>query len=913
MEIVTVDFETYYDREFSLSKMTTEEYVRHPNFQVIMLGIRWPDGKTEIVSGSHEAIQYRLDAVDWSQYGLLAHNMMFDGAILSWRFGVKPKAWLDTLSMARAMFGVKGNSLGALAKRYNLEDKGTEVANMMGRRRESLTPEEFERYAQYCLHDVDLCFQLFNLMANGWYDLGTVDKRDNYPIEELRIIDRLIRMYTEPTLMLNQTKLEQHLAEVIARKEALLAKVTVDKEELMSNQKFAELLYNLGVVPPMKVSPTTGKQTFAFAKTDPGLKALLDHPDEEVQALVAARLGVKSTLEETRTQRFIDIAKRGGAFPIPLKYGAARTHRLGGMDSINLQNLPSRGAQANKIKSCIEAPPGYVIIDCDSSNIEARMLAWLAGQDDLVEDFANNVDVYCKMASQIFGRPITKEDKMERFIGKTVVLGCFGPDTQVLTDSGVKSIVQVSLTDKLWDGESWVTHQGLLNQGPRIVETPTDLMLSATADHEILTEHGWRAWSEVHSNPSLRQSALNRATLPSSIGSNNCGPTGVVRGGTLGYGAPVGGKGLSTVVTLSIKKLLDVATVLGSNLRKPENITGDTQTLSQTMLQENDSSIGYRLASTGAKYHRVSNIITMGEEVFACTRRGLKTAGHFWRTSLLSLGGITNYLNLTGLITTVGTNPVIYAGQQGGRALTTGAPFKACRRRSSVSKRRMQTYDIALAGPNNRFTVLTAEGPLIVHNCGYQTGKHKLQATLKASDFALELPIDNCASIISRYRDTYHMIPRLWREADVAIETMHADKEMWLGREGVVRVVGRKGIKLPSGLYISYPSLHYARTDEKNEWRYKDETGLVNIYGGKLVENVVQALARIVVMQQLMKIAKRYRVVLTVHDAVACIAKKEEAEEARAFVEECMRWVPPWAAGCPINCESGMGENYGAC
>jgi len=621
MEIVTVDFETYYDREFSLSKMTTEEYVRHPNFQVIMLGIRWPDGKTEIVRGSHEAIQYRLDAVDWSQYGLLAHNMMFDGAILSWRFGVKPKAWLDTLSMARAMFGVKGNSLGALAKRYSLEDKGTEVANMMGRRRESLTPEEFERYAQYCLHDVDLCFQLFNLMANGWYDLGTVDKRDNYPIEELRIIDRLIRMYTEPTLMLNQTKLEQHLAEVIARKEALLAKVTVDKEELMSNQKFAELLYNLGVVPPMKVSPTTGKQTFAFAKTDPGLKALLDHPDEEVQALVAARLGVKSTLEETRTQRFIDIAKRGGAFPIPLKYGAARTHRLGGMDSINLQNLPSRGAQANKIKSCIEAPPGHVIIDCDSSNIEARMLAWLAGQDDLVEDFANNVDVYCKMASQIFGRPITKTDTKERFIGKTVVLGC-----------------------------------------------------------------------------------------------------------------------------------------------------------------------------------------------------------------------------------------------------------------------------------------------------GYQTGKYKLQATLKASDFALDVPITDCDLIISRYRDTYHMIPRLWREADVAIETMYADKEMWLGRKGVVRVVGRKGIKLPSGLYISYPELKISRNDAgHNEWGYKDETGYTNIYGGKLVENVVQALARIVVMQQLMKIAKRYRVVLTVHDAVACIAKKEEAEEARAFVEECMRWVPPWAAGCPINCESGTGENYGAC
>ena len=424
MDILTLDFETYYDKDFSLSKITMEHYIRDPRFEVIMLGVRWPDGTKEIITGSHEEIQYRLDGIEWGKYAVLCHNTLFDAAILSWRFGVNPAAWLDTLSMARAMFGMKGNSLALLAKRYGLEDKGTAVQNAMGKRRCDFTPQEFKEYADYCLHDVELCHELFFLMSNGWYKPETFDHRDPYPRKELELIDRLIRMYTEPTLRLNVHKLEEHLADVVRRKEELLSNAGIAKEDLMSNPKFALVLESFGVSPPMKVSPTTGKQAFAFAKTDPGMKALLEHPDDRVQAVVAARMGVKSTLEETRTQRFIDMAQRNPLFPVPLRYSAARTHRLGGTDGINLQNLPARGAQANKLKKCIEAPPGHVIIDCDSSNIEARMLAWLAGQDDLVQDFANGVDVYCKMASKIFGRPITKADKVERFVGKTVVLGC---------------------------------------------------------------------------------------------------------------------------------------------------------------------------------------------------------------------------------------------------------------------------------------------------------------------------------------------------------------------------------------------------------------------------------------------------------------------------------------------------------
>jgi DNA polymerase len=351
MEIIGIDFETYYDKDYSLTKLTTEQYIRDPRFEVIMVGIRMPDENKFILTGTHEEIKWQLDRIDWSQYAVVAHNAMFDAAILSWVFGIVPKAWLDTLGMSRAMFGGRGNSLAALAKRYNMEEKGTEVHNMMGRTRNSLAPYEFQQYAKYCLHDVDLCYDLFHLMANGWYDLESIDKRDNYPMQELQLIDVILRMYIEPVLRLNKDKLVQHLADVQKRKEDLLSASSASKDELMSNPKFAGILESFGVSPPMKISPTTGKAAFAFAKTDPGMKTLLEHPDERVQAVVAARMGVKSTLEETRTLRFIDIADRGN-FPVPLKYSAARTHRLGGClvaDSVVTVYNPTQGQLQKRI------------------------------------------------------------------------------------------------------------------------------------------------------------------------------------------------------------------------------------------------------------------------------------------------------------------------------------------------------------------------------------------------------------------------------------------------------------------------------------------------------------------------------------------------------------------------------------
>jgi DNA polymerase len=414
MDIVTIDFETYYSKDFSLSKMTTEAYVRSNDFEVIGVGIKVNNYPTDWYSGDN--VGKFLNSLDYRDKAILCHNTAFDGAILSWHFGINPKLWLDTLSMARPFHQMTvGGSLKALATYYGLGAKGEEVLNALGKRRADFTPEEMARYAEYCKNDVELTYQLFKKLSKG------------FPVNELMVIDQTLRMYTEPSIELDVPLLEKHLAEVQARKRTLLGDLGVGyggeeamREVLMSNPKFANYLRSLGVEPPTKVSLRTGKEAFAFSKTDKGMTDLLEHPDERVQAAVSARLGVKSTIEETRTENLIGVAGRG-RLPIMLNYYGAHTGRFSGGDKLNLQNLPARGN--NTIRRALKAPAGQVLVACDSSQIEARMVAWVAGQHDLVGAFAEGRDVYSEFASEVYGRTITKSDKIERFVGKTCILG----------------------------------------------------------------------------------------------------------------------------------------------------------------------------------------------------------------------------------------------------------------------------------------------------------------------------------------------------------------------------------------------------------------------------------------------------------------------------------------------------------
>ena len=623
MNLITLDFETFYDNKLRLGfkYQTTEEYVKDPRFEVIGVGVKVNDGPEEWFSGSPEVISAKLHQYDWAGSAVLCHNTLFDGCILSWHYGVKPAFLLDTLCMARALHGVEvGGSLAKLAERYQLGKKGDEVVAAEGMRLKDFTPAALAQYGEYCKNDVDLTFRLFQELSSS------------FPEDELKLIDMTLRMFTEPVLSVDDVLLVDRLEEVKAEKQQLLAtlmeKLKCDTEEavrkkLASNKQFAAILQENGVVPPMKVSKKTGKDAYALAKNDEGFLALAEHEDTFIQQLCAVRLGTKSTIEESRIQRFIDIGKRNeGLLPIPLKYYGAHTGRWAGSDKVNFQNLPSRDKKKKALKNAVMAPDGYVVINCDSSQIEARVLVWLAGQLDVLKQFRDGQDVYSIFATDIYEYPVSKANPIERFVGKTCVLG-------------------------------------------------------------------------------------------------------------LGYG----------------------------------------------------------------------------------------------------------------------------------------------------------------------------------------TGALKLQHTLKTTPPGAVVDEEESKRIVGVYRDKNDKVIDLWKEGDDAIKTM-ADwgkaKPFWFGKNKCLMIT-KDGIRLPNGLYIRYTDLKLDTSEAKSQYVYQSRKGPVSLWGGALVENVVQALARIVVGQQMIKIHERYPVKLTVHDAAVVVVKEEELDDALAYVIECMSVPPEWAKDLPVACEAKHAQSYGEC
>jgi len=355
--ILVVDFETRWDRSsYTLSKMTTEEYIRDDRFKAF--GIGWKEyGDKTSHWVTHESIPQWVDSIDWSRTAVLAHNAQFDVAILSWVYGANPSFIFDSLSMARALRGVEvGNSLAKLAEYYELPPKGQAVYSTDGLEELPLNIEE--ELAQYCLHDVFLCEAVFNHLNE--------ELENGFPKGELRLIDLTLKMFINPVLELDKEMLDEAIADERAKREAILAKVNVDETALASNDQFAQVLTTLGVSPPTKISKTTGKEAYAFAKTDALFQALLNSDNEDISLICEARLKVKSTLERTRAQRFVDISERG-TLPVPLNYYGAHTGRWSASkgSGLNLQNL-KRGSFLRK---AIQAPQGFTLIVCDLSQI----------------------------------------------------------------------------------------------------------------------------------------------------------------------------------------------------------------------------------------------------------------------------------------------------------------------------------------------------------------------------------------------------------------------------------------------------------------------------------------------------------------------------------------------------------------
>lgn len=483
--IVTLDFETYFSQEYSLKSkaLNTSEYVRHPEFKVQCVAIKIDDQPVGWYRDRDVAAA--ISSIDWSTSALLAHHAAFDGLILSHHYGVVPAYYLDTLSMARALHsnGIRAG-LDEVARFYNVGNKLPDVLPRAKGLRD-LPDDLMTSLGQYCALDVELCRTIYSKMSSG------------FPQAELDLIDLTVRMFCDPVLRIDIPRVEAALLKEQQDRMALINNSGVDLTTLSSSDKFANALRRFGVEPPTKISPRTGKTTWAFSKTDLDFIELRVHPDQRVRALAAGRAAAKSTIGETRAQRFLDVGRDDKRLPVYLNYFGAHTGRWSAGNKMNLQNLKRGG----ELRKSIIAPEGHVIVVADSAQIEARVTAWLADDRELLGLFAAGEDVYKYMAAQIYNKPVSEITKDERFIGKIAVLGlgygmgaakfqhtlatgAMGPAVDLPYDECVR-IVQAYRNTRLKISELW-------NQMDRIL---TEMILKRKGEHSVLRwDEQYRIW-----------------------------------------------------------------------------------------------------------------------------------------------------------------------------------------------------------------------------------------------------------------------------------------------------------------------------------------------------------------------------------------------------------------------------------
>jgi hypothetical protein len=441
MTPIFLDFETYWSQTHSLTKIHPVEYVMHPETEIQSVAIKVANDEPFVLFGE-KAIQNWVNDTDFSDAALIGHNMAgFDSMICAWRFGMKPKQWVCTLAMARALGFAKtvGGSLKKVASALELGEKlDLEATNTKGKKLADFSDEELEAMTKYNIVDTELCAGIFNRLAP---QLGG---------RELKLIDLTIRMLVEPQFELDTKLLETTLVEVQDQFQNMLLhvadsvipevvaaltdeqKMEESRKVLASAPKFAKFLKAKGVPVPMKVSPTTGKEIPALAKTDEAFLELQEHEDFEVAAAASARLGVKSTLLESRIGQFMRCgAAAGGKMPVALNYyGADTTGRWSGTMKMNQQNLPRVNpyspAPSDALRKSLRAPAGYKVVVADLSGIELRVNHFLwrvPSSTKLFTEDPENADLYKDFASKLYNKPIEEVTKHERQVGKVAHLG----------------------------------------------------------------------------------------------------------------------------------------------------------------------------------------------------------------------------------------------------------------------------------------------------------------------------------------------------------------------------------------------------------------------------------------------------------------------------------------------------------
>ncbi len=945
MPIVTLDYETYYDSEYSLTKMTTLEYVQDDRFKAQGVSIR----VDRVVDGTlvrgmptyypdvEEAMQ-RLREFEEAEgkWVLVAQNTKFDGYIMHYRYNIHPTVYTDTKSMSKGLWPLESSSLKDLAVRLwpDRPDmrKGEDLVKSFGIR--DWSNELHNAIEGYCNQDAFLTAEAFWEMFN------------RYPAGELEIIHITMRMFCFPTLQANHAMLEEAEQDELDERERVLEvalefvrqlardkgfeywnpdekeakkRKPMDKMVFSSRNRFIKVLRELcDLELPTKTETRKDGSTYeteAVAKNDPEyIDLIADNPDIGILFETREIFASNQALSRARRMRHISKEERGFEISIPLAYYNAHTGRYGGDEKLNMQNL----GRGSKHRLALEAPEGFMVHVADSSNVEARINAGFSGQEDLLEAFRRKEDVYSQFASEIYPFKVDKKNYPgERGVGKV----CVGPDTRVLTHNGVKKITDITIFDKLWDGVEWVNHMGVVCNG--VKETITAFELEATRDHEILTtDNSWVEWQQVLTNPSLMKKVLDKGHLHWSDGGSNSTKMTNLSDGILWFGVIVDGKEWSTeqISQQNVQHAVRIA----QNWLLQENDILNTSMQCQMSPTELDCSTDYRLLSQDATIQETECTSTTDCEGLQWPKNGGMTEQNSSNMCKRSKDGIVQNSKWTEQTLTEVMNLKIFGSSRKNKTLQTNEKSPTLKNGLESLKRQSKVYDVVMAGPRNRFTVITSLGPMIIHNCvlglGYGMGAPTLRRTFASGPMGMppmkfDLPF--CQHIVSTYRGLNFAITDTWKTAGRMIEAMIFLQDGAEVEWGPL-VVMRERIKLPNGMYLNYPKLHYH--EKLKSFAYWDNVKKYwkRIYGGALLENVIQALARIAVMDQCTKIDRYLQqfggwIVMQVHDENIGIAPHESTEKSDAIFEgisAIMRQSPSWMRRLPLDSEGGYAKNY---
>jgi DNA polymerase I-like protein with 3'-5' exonuclease and polymerase domains len=890
-------------------------YIQHPEFHeegvavLIVKGdapyaprqsVFWP-GVTEELNWLRHEYGENLERCT-----VVMHNAKFDASILARKHGIYPPFILDTIALSRHQDARNKHNLKDVAVRWGLPAKG-ETEDFRGLHWDTMTQAQRESYASYANRDAEITFGLVEILL----------PRLTRPEVEVPLQRHTLKMYVEPEFDFDQ-------AEATRLAEAMEAQVAKDcdplgltPKEISGNKTFAKLLGDALAETGEVLAMKQGKNGLiaALAKDDDAVQQYKRHRTPRVRELVKARQAVKSWPLHSRRVRAMSEQARaaGGRLPNAVNYYGASTGRFSGGEGINLQNLPTRGGGLQcEIKHLLRAPAGCLIVHADAAQIEARGLAWLAGQTDLVQAFAQNRDIYSDFAAEVLGAPCRKPRKDDppavakvlstrRSLGKVGILGCFEAGTLVLTRRGWVPIEQVNSRDRVWDGERWVTTIGPIFRG--VKTTIRWQGIGVTPDHRILTREGWVSVSQVlRGGTRSLQSAQFMGTLES-LGTRSVLAAELKRLKLCARSAVAQSMGWMSTIS-SAGKALAATSVLSNRVPAGERSGVGTPRSSPMGSYAAGCLTESRRSTRDVEILGIRTGPTTGVGVFVLPLSG-------WEIEPQCCGISSPFRDT---LTRLWRSTVSTITKDMSRGTSAFAPSRETWKtaeRSSNSSRRMPTYDLGLCGSNSRFTILTTAGPMIVHNCGYGMGGPRCYEYMETYPELApkiesgEIDLAFSKRLVDAYRNKYRMIPTLWRDSEnaFAYTTKYGVSRTLRGlefsRQGTTTV-----LRLPSGRCLFYPHARIGAED-RLAWQWGD------LWGGSIVENIIQSVSRDVLVEAVLAVeAAGFRVALHCHDSIVVSVEKSRAEEAKACVCAALVSPPIWALNWPLGVEASISERY---